>query len=86
MKWQDLGAEERLKVVEMANTGEVRVSELCRAFGVSRGTLRRARDKAEAGALQALERKPAGRPRKPAEEARIAELEKENESLREEMR
>jgi hypothetical protein len=53
---------------------QVTISELSRTFGVSRQTLSRARDKAEAAAVEALCPKPPGRKGKSAQEAQIAEL------------
>ena len=75
IKWQDLGAAERLKLIEQVWQGRVTKSELCRTFQMSRQVLHRAIEAAKAAAQEALEPKSPGRKPPTAEAARIAELE-----------
>ena len=76
MKWQELSGEERYRVVEMTRKGEVPVTEICKTFGVSRQTLYRAMDKADAAAVVALEPQKPGRKKK-SEDQLASEMAKE---------
>ena len=67
LKWQELGGEERYRVVEMARKGEVALSELCKTFGVRRQTLYRAMEAADRASARALEPKKRGRKPKNAD-------------------
>jgi len=80
VKWEDLGGEERLRVVRMAESG-VPIARLCESFGMSRQTFHRARTRVAEAAAAALEPKARGRKPKPEEEVRVAELSRENARL-----
>ena len=49
IEWKDLGAAERLKLIEQVWQGRVTKSELCRTFHMSRQVLHRAMVAAKAG-------------------------------------
>tara|TARA_B100001750_G_scaffold115557_3_gene91568 strand:+ start:590 stop:1000 length:411 start_codon:yes stop_codon:yes gene_type:complete len=71
-------AKTRLQRIVQTLTGEVSVAEACADLGVSESHFHRLRDRALAGAAEALEPRPAGRPRgatPTAAQERIAELE-----------
>ena len=69
MKWEELGPEERYKVVEMALAGKVAYRALCESFGMSRQTLDRAIATVRQAAAAALA--PKGPGRKPVSEAEV---------------
>ncbi len=69
MRWEELGPEERYKVVEMALAGKVAYRALCESFGMSRQTLDRAIATVRQAAAAALA--PKGPGRKPIAEAEI---------------
>lgn len=75
VKWQDLGAEERLALIEQIWEGRVTKSQLCRTFGMSRQVLHRAMEAAKQAAQEALEPKRPGRKPPTPDQERIAELE-----------
>ena len=75
LKWQDLGAEERLALIEQIWQGRVTKSQLCRTFHMSRQVLHRAIEAAKAAAQEALEPKRPGRKPPTEDQERIAELE-----------
>jgi transposase-like protein len=85
MKWKDLKGEERYRVVETARKGQVPIRELCRTFGVSRQALKTAMDKADRGAMDALEPKSPGRKARSMEESQASRVMEENVSLRKEL-
>jgi len=84
-KWSEMSGEERYRVVELARSGTVSMSELCESFAVTRQTLSRAMEKAEAAARAALEPGKPGRKGKSEEEERITELSKKRSSLEKEV-
>jgi len=84
-KWSEMSGEERYRVVELARSGTVSMSELCESFAVTRQTLSRAMEKAEAAARTALEPGKPGRKGKSEEEERITELSKRQSSLEKEV-
>ena len=75
LKWQDLGAEERLALIEQIWQGRVTKSQLCRTFHMSRQVLHRAIEAAKQAAREALEPKAPGRKPPTEDQERIAELE-----------
>jgi transposase-like protein len=85
VKWTKLSGEERYRVVEMARRGELEVSQVCQAFGVSRTTLYRAMEEVDRVAIEALEPKKRGRKPTPVPEVRAAELASTNASLEKEL-
>ena len=85
MKWTEMNAEERYRVVELARKGEQTMTEVCETFGVSRQTLHKAMSAAQAGAIAALAPKASGR-KGPSEEAqKITELSKTQSSMEKEI-
>jgi transposase-like protein len=84
-KWSEMSGEERYRVVELARSGTVSMSELCESFAVTRQTLGRAMEKAEEAARAALEPGKPGRKGKSAEAERITELSKKQSSLEKEV-
>jgi transposase-like protein len=84
-KWTEMSGEERYRVVELARSGTVSMSELCESFAVTRQTLSRAMEKAAAAARSALEPGKPGRKGKSEEEERITELSKKQSSLEREV-
>ena len=85
MNWKDLNGEERYRIVEMARKGTKPITEICKAFGVTRQTLTKAIATAEAAARTALEPKKSGRKIKSEEEQKITELSKTQSSLEKEV-
>jgi len=83
--WKEMSGEERYRVVELAQSGTVSMSELCETFVVTRQTLGRAMEKAQEGARAALEPQRPGRKGKSEEEERITELSKRQSSLEKEV-
>jgi hypothetical protein len=84
---EDVSAEtrERLRRIVQTLTGEVSVGEACAELGVSESQFHRLRERALAGAAEALEPRPAGRPRAPepsVHEQRIVELERELQQMK----
>jgi transposase-like protein len=85
MKWTEMNAEERYRVVELARKGEQSMAEVCETFGVSRQTLHKAMTAAQEAAIAALAPKMPGR-KGPSEEAqKITELSKTQSSLEKEI-
>ena len=84
-KWKDLSGEERYRVVEMVRKGEVSVKEICATFGVTRQALRRAVEKADRAAVEALEPKKRGRKPKTLEQSEVIDLAREKSSLETEL-
>lgn len=78
--WNGMSGEERWRVVELARSGTVPLKELCETFGVTRQTLSRAMEKAEAAAKAALEPGRPGRKGKSEEEELIGELSRKRSS------
>ncbi len=74
MQWKDMTAQERLKVVEMARSGQKPIKEICRTFGVSRQTLSKAIERASQAALAALEPKRPGRKARSEQEQEVLGL------------
>jgi transposase-like protein len=83
--WKEMSGEERYRVVELARSGTVSMSELCETFAVTRQTLGRAMEKAQEGARAALEPQRPGRKGKSEEKERITELSKKQSSLEKEV-
>jgi transposase-like protein len=81
MKWKDMTAQERYRVLEMARRGDLPITKVCRTFAVSRQALNRAMEKASEAAMQSLEPKKPGRKGKSAEEQEITELTKKTTGL-----
>lgn len=79
---------ERLKVILQTLSGELGVTEACERLGVSEPHFHRLRERALAGAAEALEPLPAGRRAEPIDPgaARIAELEGELDEMKLELR
>jgi transposase-like protein len=75
VKWQDLGAEERLALIEQVWQGRVTKSQLCRTFQMSRQVLHKAMQAVTEAATQALEPRRPGRKPPTEQEERIAALE-----------
>jgi len=84
MKWKDLSAEERYRVLELAQQG-VELSKLSEQFGVSRQALYRAMEKVKQASLEALEPKKRGRKPKGQEEKEIEELAEQKHELQQEL-
>lgn len=76
-RWQDLTGADRWEVIEQARRGEIRVTDLCRTFGITRQTLYRAMEAADAAAKEALAPRPPGRKKKPASESQVESLQQE---------
>lgn len=75
-------AKERLRWVLMTMRGEATVEEACQALGIHRTRFYELRAEGLQSLLDLYEPRPAGRPRKAAEDPRIEQLEQENERLR----
>jgi transposase-like protein len=86
LRWQDLDGQERYRVIELLRRGEVELKELCRTFGVSRQTLHRAAREADRASIEALERKPRGRPPVPATEHQMKDLQQQRRSLEKQLK
>jgi transposase-like protein len=86
MKWKDLSGMERYRVVELARSGQVNKTEMCRTFGVSRQTLNRAIRHADEASMEALEPKKAGRPGKSTEKAELTELKQDYKKLQKKLK
>ena len=85
VKWSELSAQERYRVVVLARKGEIEVSQLCQSFGVSRQTLYRAMEAVERAAIEALEAKRRGRKPKSVSGVQAKELMASNASLQQEL-
>jgi transposase-like protein len=85
LTWKELSGQERYRVVMLARTGEVAVSQLCKTFGVSRQTLYRAMEAADQAAMEALEPKKRGRKPTPVSEVQAKELTVSNAGLKKEL-
>lgn len=81
MKWEKMEAEERMRVVELARSGEVNITQLCEEFGMTRQSLRRAMEKMDEAALDALKPKKRGRKPPTQGQQRIRQLEQEKAQL-----
>ena len=81
-------AKRRLKRILQTASGELSVAEASHDIGVTETHFHRLRETALAGAIAALEPKPAGRPRKeaPAVATHVAELESEVRELKIDLR
>ena len=77
MKWKELNGEARYRVVQMAREGKVPIKTLCRSFGVSRQSLKRAMDKADQAAMEALTPRSPGRKGKSKEQVKAEAVNKE---------
>jgi transposase-like protein len=76
-RWQDLTGADRWEVIEKARRGEIPVTELCQTFGITRQTLYRAMEAADAAAKEALAPRAPGRKKKPASETAVESLQQE---------
>lgn len=77
-------ARSRLELILRTLSGELSVAEACERLGIGEAQFHRLRDRALAGAAEALEPRPAGRPAAALDpsSARVAELEDELDELR----
>lgn len=74
MKWQELGGEERYRVLELARQGELTIKQICQTFGVSRQAMSRAMDRADRASVEALEPRRPGKKPKPVERVEMEQL------------
>jgi len=75
-------AKRRLEVILRTVAGACRVQEACEELGVSEARFHQLRQEALQAALDGLTPRPPGRPAAPPADARVAELERQNEALR----
>jgi transposase-like protein len=85
MKWKDMTGEERYRIVEMAQKGDLSQAEICRTFEVSRQTLHKAMIQVSQAAVKALEPQTPGRKGKSPEQVQIGELTQKTTGLEKEV-
>lgn len=86
MKWKEMNAEERHRVVEMARSGEIPKTELSRKLGISRQTLDKAIKAANQGAVEALTPKERGRKGKSEQDVELEAMKKRHAKLEKELK
>ena len=86
MKWKEMSAEERYRVVEMARTGQIPKTELSRKLGISRQTLDNAIKKADQAALEALTPKERGRKGKSEQDIELEAMKRQQAKLEKELK
>jgi transposase-like protein len=78
-------AKERLRVILETMMGQWRVGEACQRLGISEQRFRQLRAELLEAALERLEGRPAGRPRRAAEPEQIATLRRQLEAMQREL-
>ena len=81
LEWKNLDGQQKYEIVELARKPETSVTDLCKTFQISRKTLYRAMDIADAAAAAALTAKPKGRPPNPVMQKEVKDLHVRNRKL-----
>lgn len=79
-------AKQRLAVILRALTGEITIPQACQELGVGESRFHELRNEVLQHALEDMEAKPRGRPPSPQEDARVADLQRQIQALKIDLR